>query len=95
MLTGPTAPTYAQIAAAIQAETGTPVSVVDVTPEQAGPGRSARGLSDWEAHHLAEMLALFRSGAAQEVTDDLPSLTGRAARSVPDFVRDHRDLFAR
>jgi NAD(P)H dehydrogenase (quinone) len=95
VLTGPTAPTYAQIAAAIQAETGTPVSVVDVTPEQAAQAALARGLSDWEAHHLAEMLALFRSGAAQDVTDDLPSLTGRAARSVPDFVREHRDLFAR
>jgi uncharacterized protein YbjT (DUF2867 family) len=95
VLTGPTAPTYAQIAAAIQAETGTQVSVVDVTPEQAGQAARARGLSDWEAHHLAEMLALFRSGAAQEVTDDLPSLTGRPARSVPDFVRDHRDLFVR
>jgi len=95
VLTGPTAPTYAQIAAAIQAETGTPVTVLDVTPEQAGQAARARGLSDWEAHHLAEMLTLFRSGAAQEVTDDLPSLTGRAARSVPDFVREHRDLFAR
>jgi len=95
VLTGPTAPTYAQIAAAIQAETGTPVTVLDVTPEQAGQAARARGLSDWEAHHLAEMLTLFRSGAAQEVTDDLPSLTGRAARSVQDFVRDHRDLFAR
>jgi uncharacterized protein YbjT (DUF2867 family) len=95
VLTGPTAPTYAQIAAAIQAETGTPVTVLDVTPEQAGQAARARGLSDWEAHHLAEMLTLFRSGAAQDVTDDLPSLTGRAARSVPDFVREHRDLFAR
>jgi hypothetical protein len=64
-----------------------------VTPEQAGDAARARGLSDWEAGHLTEMLAMFRTGASEYVTTDVEELTGRPPRSVRDFVRDHRHLF--
>jgi uncharacterized protein YbjT (DUF2867 family) len=93
VLTGPTAPTYAKIAALITDETGADVKVLDVTPEQAGEAARARGLSDWEAGHLTEMLAMFRTGASEYVTTDVEELTGRPPRSVRDFVRDHRHLF--
>jgi uncharacterized protein YbjT (DUF2867 family) len=93
VLTGPTAPTYAEIAVIIEEETGTAVPVVDVTPQQAGAAARARGLSDWEAGHLTEMLEMFRSGASEYVTDDIQTLTGRPPRSVRDFVRDNRRLF--
>jgi NAD(P)H dehydrogenase (quinone) len=95
VLTGPTAPTYAAIAALITEETGADVEVLDVTPEQAGDAARARGLSDWEAGHLTEMLAMFRTGASEYVTTDVEELTGRRPRSVRDFIRDHRDLFTR
>lgn len=94
VLTGPTAPTYAQMAEDIERIAGHAVGVHDVTPEQAGAAARAKGLSEWEAGHLAEMLGLFATGAAEAVTDDLPRLLGRPARSVADFVADHRDLFA-
>jgi uncharacterized protein YbjT (DUF2867 family) len=93
VLTGPAAPTYAEIAAVITEETGVDVKVLDVTPEQAGDAARARGLSDWEAGHLTEMLAMFRTGASEYVTTDVDELTGRRPRSVRDFVRDHRHLF--
>jgi uncharacterized protein YbjT (DUF2867 family) len=93
VLTGPSAPTYAEIAALITDETGADVEVLDVTPEQAGEAARARGLSDWEAGHLTEMLAMFRTGASEYVTTDVEELTGRPPRSVRDFVRDHRHLF--
>lgn len=93
VLTGPAAPTYAEIAATIRAETGTDPAVVEVTPEQAGQAARAGGASPWEADHLVEMLAMFRTGASEYVTDDVAELTGTAPRSVTDFVRDHRDLF--
>jgi uncharacterized protein YbjT (DUF2867 family) len=93
VLTGPAAPTYAEIATIITEETGADVKVLDVTPEQAGDAARARGLSDWEAGHLTEMLEMFRSGASEYVTSDVSALTGRTARSVRDFVRDHRQLF--
>jgi NAD(P)H dehydrogenase (quinone) len=93
VLTGPAAPTYAEIAAVITEETGVDVKVLDVTPEQAGEAARARGLSDWEAGHLTEMLAMFRTGVSEYVTTDVDELTGRPPRSVRDFVRDHRHLF--
>jgi uncharacterized protein YbjT (DUF2867 family) len=93
VLTGPAGPTYAEIAAVITEETGVDVKVLDVTPEQAGDAARARGLSDWEAGHLTEMLAMFRTGASEYVTTDVDELTGRRPRSVRDFVRDHRHLF--
>jgi uncharacterized protein YbjT (DUF2867 family) len=93
VLTGPAAPTYAEIAAVIAEETGVDVKVVDVTPEQAGDAARARGLSDWEAGHLTEMLAMFATGASEYVSPAVVDLTGHAPRSVRDFVRDHRFLF--
>jgi uncharacterized protein YbjT (DUF2867 family) len=93
VLTGPAAPTYAEIAAIIEEETGAAVGVIDVTPQQAGDAARARGLSDWEAGHLVEMLEMFRGGASEYVTDDLQTLTGRSPRSVRDFVRANRSLF--
>jgi uncharacterized protein YbjT (DUF2867 family) len=93
VLTGPAAPTYTEIAATIEEETGMAVGVVDVTPQQAGDAARARGLGDWEAGHLMEMLEMFRSGASEYVTDDVRTLTGHPPRSVRDFVRDNRRLF--
>lgn len=93
VMTGPEAPTFRQIASAIERESGRPVNVVDVAPEQVGAATAARGASAWEARHLAEMLTLFATGAVEYVTDDIRLLTGAPPRAVADFLRDHRDLF--
>ena len=93
-LTGPAAPTYADIAAVIETVTGRAVSVVDATPEAMAEAARARGASEWEAGHLAEMLSLFRTGASEFVTDDVELLTGRPPRSVADYVRQHAGEFS-
>jgi len=93
VLTGPAAPTYAEIAATIEAATGRAVPVVDITPEEMAEGARSRGASDWEVGHLAEMLARFRAGASEFVTDDVTTLLGRDPRSVADFIADHRSDF--
>jgi uncharacterized protein YbjT (DUF2867 family) len=93
VLTGPAAPTYRDVATIISEETSRYVEVRDISPADAGQAARARGLSEWEADHLAEMLAMFATGASEYVTDDLEKLTGRRPRSVADFVREHRDLF--
>jgi len=93
VLTGPAAPTYADIAATIEAITGRAVPVADVTPEEMADAARLRGASDWEAGHLAELLTRFRAGASEFVTDDVKRLIGRDPRSVADFVNDHRSDF--
>lgn len=93
VLTGPSALTYPEIAAVIEAETAVHAQVVDITPEQAGQAARASGASDWEAGHLAEMLTLFASRASENITSDVADLTGHEPASVRDFVRAHRQLF--
>jgi NAD(P)H dehydrogenase (quinone) len=93
VLTGPAAPTYSEIAEEVETVTGRAVSVVDVTPQQAGEGARANGMSDWEAGHLAEMLAMFSTGASEYVTTDVQALTGRPPASAKDWIRRHADLF--
>lgn len=93
VLTGPTAPTYADIAEIISQATGCAISTTPVTPEQVGEAARANGLSAWEANHLIEMLHLFRTGAAGTVVDDLPQLLGRPARTVRDYVSEQQALF--
>lgn len=78
----------------VRVETSAAPTVVEVTPEQAGQAAHAGGATGWESHHLAGMLAMFRTGASEYVTDDVAELTGRTPRTVTDFIRDHRDLFA-
>lgn len=93
VLTGPAAPTYAEMADTITTLTGNTVEVIDVAPEQAGAGVLARGGTHWEADHLVEMLTLFRGGASEYVTEDVARLTGHPARSVEDYVRRHLPEF--
>lgn len=93
ILTGPAAPTYAEIADVIETASGRPAPVVEMLPEEMAEVARARGASDWEAGHLAEMLARFRAGESEFITDDVKVMTGRTARSVADYVRHHLDQF--
>jgi uncharacterized protein YbjT (DUF2867 family) len=93
VLTGPAAPTYRQIAESVGEVTGRDVEVVDVSPQEAGATARERGLSPWEAEHLAEMLAMFATGASEHVTGDVEELTGRRPASAREWIATHRDLF--
>jgi uncharacterized protein YbjT (DUF2867 family) len=93
VLTGPAAPTYRQIAEAIHEVTGQAVETVDVSPQAAGAAAQERGLSPWEAEHLAEMLAMFATGASEYVTGDVEELTGRPPTSAHEWIAQHRELF--
>jgi uncharacterized protein YbjT (DUF2867 family) len=88
-LTGPSAPTYEQIAQHIADAFGVEVTVVDTSPAQVGQAMRSRGATDWEAHHLTEMLTLFRRGESEYLTDDVEYLTGRRPRPVADYLTSH------
>jgi uncharacterized protein YbjT (DUF2867 family) len=93
VLTGPEAPTYRSIAKSVGEETGQEVEVVDISPQEAGAAAQERGLSPWEAEHLAEMLAMFATGASEYVTGDVEELTGRRPASARDWIATNRELF--
>jgi uncharacterized protein YbjT (DUF2867 family) len=93
VLTGPTAPTYAYIAGMLCALTGREVRYVDLTDAQFAEWAAAQGRADWEVAHATEIFRLSRAGAGDRVTGDVERVTGRAPRSIADFLAEHRTAF--
>jgi uncharacterized protein YbjT (DUF2867 family) len=51
------------------------------------------GLSDHVRQHIATMAKLHREDRYNRSTTDVEKITGRAARTVEDYVRERHDLF--
>lgn len=92
-LTGPSAITFADVAAALTDATGRPVGSVDLTEEQARPRFEQAGLPDWLAAHLAGVFGVIRAGGFEHTTDHVRTITGHPARHIASFVRDFAAQF--
>jgi uncharacterized protein YbjT (DUF2867 family) len=93
VLTGPSAPTYAQLGQELEPVLNRPVAVDDVTPAEVAAAMRANGADGWSAAHLEEMLNVFRAGRSEYVSDDVEVLTGEAPTSVAEFLLGHRYEF--
>jgi len=93
-LTGPTAVTFAQIAAAIGSAIGRPVKYVDVPPDAAREGAIAAGWPVWMADGFVEMMSAFATGGAADVTGTVEKLTGKKPRTIEAFAKDYASVFA-
>ena len=93
-LTGPDGLTFHDVARIIGDERGKPVTYVPITQEAAENAMKEQGMPDWSAHALAEIQALFGSGAYADVLPDSERLLGRKPRTFAQFVRDHVSAFA-
>lgn len=92
-LTGGEAISFTEVAHALGAATGRPVSFVDV-PAAAAPAAFENGRNpEWLVAQLLGVFALIREGAYAQPTDTLRALTGRAPRTIADFARDHAGAF--
>jgi NAD(P)H dehydrogenase (quinone) len=85
-VTGPAALTSADIGALLTEITGTPVRVVQVSPEDLSNGLVGAGLSQPIAQLLAAFDVNTKLGRASQVTDAVERLTGRPPRSLRDFL---------
>ncbi len=92
-LTGPRAVTHAEIAAALSAATGRPVAFDDVTPEEFAAAL-AGVLPPWQLAGLVEDYAHYAAGEAAVVDPAVERVTGRPARDLATFARDHAAAFA-
>ncbi|GAA2913496.1 nucleotide-diphosphate-sugar epimerase [Actinoplanes cyaneus] len=90
---GPAAVTYGEAAAEISRVIGRPVTYHPLTFEQQKQDMVDVGVPDHIAAMNAQAVSLFAEGDSDWVTDDVPSILGRPARSVRDFVTDHADAF--
>ncbi|MEJ8278527.1 NAD(P)H-binding protein [Pseudonocardia spirodelae] len=91
-LTGPRAVTHPEIAAALSAATGSPVAFDDVEPHAFAAALDGL-LPPWQAAGLVEDYAHYARGEAARVDDAVARLTGRPARTLEGFTRDHAAAF--
>jgi NAD(P)H dehydrogenase (quinone) len=79
--------TFAELATAITAATGTPVAYRDVSLEDYRAGLLARGLPEWRADLLVGMFVASRQGEFAPADPTLATLLGRPAESLADFLK--------
>ncbi|MCP2167283.1 NAD(P)H-binding protein [Goodfellowiella coeruleoviolacea] len=93
LITGPAALSYADAAAVITDITGRTVRHRAVSTAEMADRFVATGLSPAYAAVLAGLDEDIRHGAEDRVTTTVLDVTGRPARSFPEFVAAHRDAF--
>jgi uncharacterized protein YbjT (DUF2867 family) len=91
-LTGPAALSYDQVAAAMAAVAGRPVTYKPVQPDAQQARLIDAGLPDWRAYDLAHIASAY-APADNIVSPDLEALLGRPPRSLAEFLDDHREAF--
>ncbi|MFJ8912774.1 NmrA family NAD(P)-binding protein [Amycolatopsis sp. NPDC102389] len=92
-LTGPRAVTHTEIAHAISDATGRSVVFHDTSADQFAAALTGL-LPPWQIDGLIEDYAHYARGEAAEVHTSVADLTGKPARDVTDFARDHAALLA-
>jgi len=83
-LTGPAGVTFKDVAAVMGAR------YVNVPPRMAARALRRRGASAFEIDHALRMAAYFASGADGAPTDAVRRLTGRAPRTVQQYLTENR-----
>ncbi len=92
-VTGPEAFSYAGLADRLSALLGRAIRTLELTPEAARARMVADGMPAWHAEVLAAFAACFARGGGARVTDAVERTTGRAPRSVGEFLREHAAAF--
>ncbi|GAA1798896.1 NAD(P)H-binding protein [Luedemannella flava] len=88
-ITGPTAVTFADVAAAISGVIGEPVGYRDADPAGTRAGLLAAGVAPDYADLLLGLFAGIVAGHNPTVTDVVERVTGRPARDVATYARDN------
>ncbi|WP_413799032.1 NAD(P)H-binding protein [Streptomyces iranensis] len=85
-LTGPRALTFGEAVELISRASGRPLTYRQVSPAEYAAALVEAGVSEDDAHHVAEMFVLMERGLLAGTTDDLATVLGRAPRSFEDYV---------
>ncbi|WP_038910857.1 SDR family oxidoreductase [Dickeya dadantii] len=92
-LTGPRAWTMADIAAELTRLLGHPVTYVHLSPSQQREALLGSGLSPFTADLLIGLDRLFRESAIGETTSTIEEMTGKAPRSLTEWLTDNLTIF--
>ncbi|MFE7314060.1 NAD(P)H-binding protein [Streptomyces sp. NPDC057555] len=85
-LTGPRALTFGEAVELISRASGRPLSYRQISPAEYAATLVEQGLSEGDAHHVAEMFVLMERGLISTTTDDLVTVVGRAPRTFEDYA---------
>lgn len=91
-VTGPEALSYHDVAAKLSAAMGRTITYVDVPDDAVRSSLLGFGLGEWLVGGLVDLYQDYRrsgtDGYASRVTDTVPRLTGRPARSLDDLIAE-------
>lgn len=90
-LTGPEALTLNEIAAILAEATGREVTYHPETVDEAYASRAHYGAPDWQVDAWVSTYTAIAAGELAAVTGDIPALTGHAATTVADLLRQRPD----
>ncbi|MCL7378228.1 NAD(P)H-binding protein [Streptomyces sp. 35G-GA-8] len=85
-LTGPRALTFGEAVELISRASGRSLAYRRISPAEYAAALVEEGLSEEDAHHVAEMFVLMERGLIAATTDDLATLLGRAPRTFEEYV---------
>jgi uncharacterized protein YbjT (DUF2867 family) len=85
-LTGPRALTFGEAVELISRASGRPITYRQIAPAEYVAALVEEGVSEDDAHHVAEMFVLMASGLIAATADDLTTVLGRAPRAFEDYV---------
>jgi uncharacterized protein YbjT (DUF2867 family) len=93
LLTGPAALTFDQVAELFTRVLQKPVRYLNLSDEQLKAGLLGAGQSEWQATALVELNTYARQGHASVVTNTVARITGKPARSLEQWLREHAEAF--
>jgi len=92
-LTGPEALSYADVAGKLSGSLGRPIIYRNVTIAALRAALRASGMPDWHVDIQVEFSLALGSGQASTVTDAVEAITGKAPRTLDQFISEHLALF--
>ncbi|NGO68909.1 NAD(P)H-binding protein [Streptomyces boncukensis] len=85
-LTGPRALTFGEAVELISRASGRPLAYRRISPAEYAAKLVGEGVSEDDAHHVAEMFVLMERGLISATTDDVATVLGRAPRTFEDYA---------
>jgi uncharacterized protein YbjT (DUF2867 family) len=93
LVTGPEALSFDDVAATFSRVLEKPVQYRNLGDDQLKARLLAAGQGEWQATALVELNVYARQGHASVVTDTIERTTGRPARTLEQWLRDHMAAF--
>jgi uncharacterized protein YbjT (DUF2867 family) len=92
-ITGPEAVTFTQVAEALSAALGKPITYVDVSPQDFKQSLLGWGQPEWAVDALNELYAFYKQGGGSLVTNIVETVGKKQPTTIEQFARDFVQVF--